>query len=50
MTDEKNFSDQLVKDNSITYGRIPKIPTGHRDVYVTASFMDYNYFKMIEIK
>ena len=33
--DEKNFFDQLVKNNEVTYERIGKISTVQRDDYTT---------------
>ena len=45
MTDGKNFCDQPIKDNKITYENIRKIATGQRDDYTTGFLLDYAYFK-----
>ena len=45
MIDGKNFSDQLVKNNKITYENIRKIATGQWDDYTTGFLLDYSYFK-----
>ena len=42
---EKNFFDQLVKNDKITYENIRKIATGHGDDYATGCLLDYIYFK-----
>ena len=51
MIDGKNFSDQPVKYNKVTYENIRKIATGQGDDYTTGCMLDYtqfkNYFKMI---
>ena len=53
MIDEKNFFDQLVKNDLVTYENIQKIGTGREDDYTTSYLLDYNYlkryYKMIEI-
>ena len=53
MIDEKNFFDQLVKNDLVTYENIQKIATGREDDYTTNYLLDYNYlkryYKMIEI-
>ena len=53
MIDEKNFFDQLVKNDLVTYENIQKIATGREDDYTTSYLLDYNYlkryYKMIEI-
>ena len=53
MIDGKNFFDQPVKSNKITYENIRKIATGQGDDYTTGCFLDYayfkNYYKMIVI-
>ena len=53
MIDEKNFFDQLVKNDLVTYENIQKIATGREDDYTTSYLLDYNYLKryckMIEI-
>ena len=50
--DGKNFFDQPVKNNKITYENIRKIATGQGDDYTTGCLLDYAYFrdiyKMIE--
>ena len=52
MIDGKNFFDQPVKNNKITYENIRKIATGQGDDYTTGCLLDYAYFrdiyKMIE--
>ena len=45
MIDGKNFFDQPVKNNKVTYENIRKIATGRRDYYTTGCFLDYIYFK-----
>ena len=51
--DARNFFDQPVKNNLITYDNIQKIATGQVDVCTTGHLLDYNYFnnyyKMIAI-
>ena len=42
---EKNFFDQPVKNNKITYENIRKIATGQGDDYTTGCLLDYIYFK-----
>ena len=42
---EKNFFDQSVKNNKVTYENIRKIATGQGDDYTTGCFLDYSYFK-----
>ena len=42
---EKNFFDQPVKNNKITYENIRKIATGQGDDYTTGCLLDYTYFK-----
>ena len=53
MIDGRNFFDQPVKNNLITYDKIEKIVTGQGDDYSTGCLLDYNYFdkyyKMIAI-
>ena len=41
----KNFLDQLIKNDKITYENIRKIPTGQGDDYTTGCLLDYTYFK-----
>ena len=45
MTDGKNFFDQPIKNNKLTYENIRKIATGHGDNYTTGCLLDYTYFK-----
>ena len=45
MNDGKNFFDQPVKNNEVTYENIRKIATGQRDDYTTGCLLDYTYFK-----
>ena len=45
MIDGKNFFDQLVKTNNVTYKNIRKIATGQGDDYTTGCLLDYIYFK-----
>ena len=53
MIDGKNFLDQPVKNNKVTYENIRKIPTGQGDDYTTGCLLDYiyfkNYYKMIVV-
>ena len=53
MIDEKNFFDQPIKNDKITYENIRKIATGQGDDYTTGCLLDYayfkNYYKMIAI-
>ena len=48
MTDGRNFFDQPVKNNSITYN-IQKIATGQGDNYTTGGLLNYAYFKNYKI-
>ena len=41
----KNFFDQPVKNNKVTYENIRKIATGQGDDYTTGCLLDYTYFK-----
>ena len=45
MVDGKNFFDQLVKNNKVTYENIRKNATGQGDDYTTGCLLDYIYFK-----
>ena len=49
----KNFFDQPVKTEKVTYDNIRKITTGQGNDYTTGCLLDYTYFKeyykMIEI-
>ena len=45
MIDGKNFFDQPVKDNKVTYENIRKIATDQGDDYTIGCLFDYPYFK-----
>ena len=45
MTDGKNFFNQPIKSNKVTYENIRKIATGKDDDYTTGCLLDYIYFK-----
>ena len=45
MIDGKNFFDQPIKNDKVTYENIRKIATGRGDDYTTGSLLDYTYFK-----
>ena len=45
MIDGKNFFDQPVKNDKVTYKNIRKIAIGHGDDYTTGCLLDYTYFK-----
>ena len=45
MIDGKNFFDQPVKNNKVTYENIRKIATGQGDGYTFGCLLDYIYFK-----
>ena len=53
MIDGKNFFDQPVKNDKITYENIRKIATGQGNDYTSGGLLDYanfkNYYKMIAI-
>ena len=53
MTDGKNFFDQPVKNDKVTYENIRKITIGQGDDYTTGCLLDYiyfkNYYKMIAV-
>ena len=53
MIDEKNFFDQPVKNNKVTFENIRKLATGQGDDYTTGCLLDYiyfkNYYKMIAV-
>ena len=53
MIDGKQFFDQPVKNDKITYENIRKIATGQGDDYTTGCLLDHiyfkNYYKMIAI-
>ena len=44
MIDGKNFFDQPINNNKITYENIRKIGTGQGDDYTTVCLLDYTYF------
>ena len=41
----KNFFDQPIKNDKVTYDNIIKIATGQGDDYTTGCLLDYTYFK-----
>ena len=45
MIDGKNFFDQPVKNDKVTYENIRKITIGQGDDYITGCLLDYIYFK-----
>ena len=45
MIDGKNFFDQPIKNNKVTYENIRKIAIGQGDDYATGCLLDYTYFK-----
>ena len=45
MIDGKNFFDQPVKNDKVTYENIRKIATGQGDDYTTGCLLDNTYFK-----
>ena len=45
MIDGKNFFDQPIKNDKVTYDNIRKIATGQGDDYTTGCLLDYTYFK-----
>ena len=47
MIDGKNFFDQPVKNDKITYENIRKIAAGHCDDYAAGCLPDYSHFKEI---
>ena len=47
MIDGKDFFDQPVKNDKITYENIRKIAAGHCDDYAAGCLPDYSYFKEI---
>ena len=53
MIDGKNFFDQPVKNDNVTYQNIRKIVIGQGDDYTTGCLLDYaylrKYYKMIAI-
>ena len=53
MSDGKNFLDQPVKNDKVTYENIRKIANGRKDDYTTGCLLNYiyfkNYYKMIAV-
>ena len=50
MIDGKNFFDQPVKNNKVTYENIRKIATGRGDDYTTGCLLDFKKnYKMIAV-
>ena len=47
MIDGKNFFDQTIKNDKITYENVRKIATGQGDDYATGCWLDYAHFKII---
>ena len=45
MVDGKNFFDQPVRNDLITYDSMQNIVTDQGDDYTTGCLLDYNYFK-----
>ena len=45
MIDGKNFFNQPVKNDKVTYESIRKFATGKGDDYATSCLLDYTYFK-----
>ena len=45
MIDGKNFFDQPIKNDKVTYDNIRKIVTGQGDDYMTGWLLEYTYFK-----
>ena len=45
MIDGKNFFDQPVKNDKVTYENIRKITIGQGNDYTTGCLLDYSYFK-----
>ena len=45
MIDGKNFFDQPIKDNKVTYENIRKITTGQGNDHTRDCLLDYIYFK-----
>ena len=45
MIDGKNFFNEPVKNDKVTYENIRKIATGQGDDYTTGCLLDYIYFK-----
>ena len=53
MIDGKNFFDQPIKNNKVTYEIIRKIASSQRDDYTNGCLLDYiyfeNYCKMVSV-
>ena len=49
MIDGKNFFDQSVKNDKVTYENIRKSTIGQGDDYTTRCLLDYSYFKKYKI-
>ena len=47
MIDVRNFFDQPVNNDKITYENIRKMATGQGDDYTTSCLLDCHYFKII---
>ena len=45
MIDGKNFFDQPIKNDKVTYENIRKIAVGQGGDYTTCCLLDYTYFK-----
>ena len=45
MIDSKNFFDQAIKNDKVTYENIRKISIGQGYDYTTGCLLDYTYFK-----
>ena len=45
MIDGKNFFNQPIQNNKVTYKTVRKIPTGQGDDYTTGCLLDYNHFR-----
>ena len=45
MIDGKNFFDQPIKNDKVTYENIRKIAIGQGDDYTTGCLLDHTYFK-----
>ena len=47
MIEGKNFFDQPVKNDKVTYENIRKVSTGQGDDYATGCLLDYIYIKKL---
>ena len=45
MIDGKNFFDQPVENDKVTYENITKVATGQGDDYTTGCLLDHIYFQ-----